>query len=273
MAYETLLVDFDDKVAKVTLNRPEKRNAMNPQLVRDMVAVLEEIRYRDDITVLVVTGAGNAFCAGMDLKEFFYQLKNKDPHEYDRVTRGVIEFRGRTLPHFPKVTIAMVNGYCFGGGFPIVEGCDLAIAADEAVFGLSEINFKMFPGGLASRSIGNIFRPRDGLFYALTGDNFNGKQAAAMGFVNHSVPAAQLEAETMALARRISVKDPAALKAAKDAFRFSQEMSFDAAMNYSGAKEQEVFLAQKGAWVDAGIGDFLQHKYKPGLGGHEKVEG
>ena len=273
MAYETLLVDVDKKVAKVTLNRPEKRNSMNPQLVRDMVAVLEEIRYLDEVSVLVITGSGNSFCAGMDLKEFFYQLKNKNPHEYDRVTRDVVEFRGRTLPHYPKVTIAMVNGYCFGGGFPLVEGCDLAIAPDEAVFGLSEINFRMFPGGLASRSIGNIFRPRDGLFYALTGDTFTGKRAAEMGFVNYSVPLARLEAEVMGLAHRIAEKDPVALKAAKDAYRFSQEMSYDAAINYSAAKEQEVFLAQKGAWVDAGIGDFLQHKYKPGLGGHEKVGG
>ena len=272
MTYQTVLVEVKDKIAKVTLNRPEKKNSMNPQLTRDMVQVLDDLRYRDDVVVLVITGAGNSFCAGMDLKEFFHDLKGKDPAEYDRITRLTTEWRGRTLRYYPKPTIAMVNGFCFGGGFPLVEGADLAIAADEATFGLSEINFRMFPGGAASRSIGNIFRPRDGLFYSMTGDTFNGKQAAAMGFVNYSVPLAQLEEETMRVARKIAAKDPAALRACKDAYKFSQEMSWDAAMNYSAAKEQEVFVAQKGGWMEAGIGDFVKGKYKPGLESHESVK-
>ena len=95
------------------------------------------------------------------------------------------EWRGRTLRYFPKPTIAMVNGYCFGGAFSIVEGCDLAIAADEATFGLSEINFKGFPGGAVSKSLANLLRPRDALFYALTGRRFDGKTAAEIGLVNY----------------------------------------------------------------------------------------
>jgi trans-feruloyl-CoA hydratase/vanillin synthase len=80
-----------------------------------------------------------------------------------------VEWRGRTLRYYPKPTIAMVNGYCFGGAFSIVEGCDLAVAADEAKFGLSEINFRMFPGGSVSKSLANLMRPRDALLYAMTG--------------------------------------------------------------------------------------------------------
>lgn len=271
MPYQTVLVDVQDRIAKVTLNRPEKKNSMNPQLTRDMVQVLEDLRYRDDVGVLVITGAGNSFCAGMDLKEFFHDLKGKDPAEYDRITRLVIEWRSRTLRYYPKPTIAMVNGFCFGGGFPLVEGCDLAFAADEATFGLSEINFGMFPGGAASRTVANIFRPRDGLYYSLTGDTFGGPRAAEMGFVNSSVPLARLEEETMKVARKIAAKDPAALRACKDAYRFSLEMSWEASMNYSAAKEQEVYVAQKGGWLESGIGDFVQGKYKPGLGGHEAI--
>ena len=80
-------------------------------------------------------------------------------------------------------TIAMVNGYCFGGAFAIVEGCDLAIAAEEATFGLSEINFKGFPGGAVSKSLANLLRPRDALLYAMTGRRFDGKTAASIGLV------------------------------------------------------------------------------------------
>ena len=271
MQYKTLLVEIQDKVAKVILNRPEKRNAMSPQLHVDMTAVLEDLRYNDDAAVLVLTGAGDAFCAGMDLKEFFHELKGK-PAEYDRVLRLAVEWRGRTLRQYPKPTIAMVNGYCFGGAFSIVEGCDLSVAADESQFGLSEINFGMFPGGGVSKALANLFRPRDALLYAMSGRRFDGRKAAEIGFVNFSVPRARLEAETLALAREIAGKDPVALRACKDAYRFSLEMPWDAAMNYAVAKENEVFVLQKGAWLEQGVGDFVKGLYKPGLEGHEGVK-
>ena len=272
MGYKTVLVEQRGKVAKVIMNRPDKKNAMNPQLVMDMAQVLEDLRYDDSVAVVVLTGAGNSFCAGMDLKEFFYDLKGKKPKEYDRIYRLLQEWRGRTLRFFPKPTIAMINGYCFGGAFPNVECCDLAIAADEAQFGLSEINFGLFPGGHVSKTLANLFRPRDALLYGMTGRRFDGKKAAEIGFVNYSVPLARLEDEVMELANEIAGKDPAALKATKDAYRFSLDMGWEAAMNYSAAKENELYLVQKGAWVESGIGDFMKGLYKPGMGGHEAIK-
>lgn len=273
MNYETLRVEIADKIAKVTLNRPDKRNAMNPQMHRDMTALLEELRYADDVVVLVFTGAGPSFCGGMDLKEFFHDLKLKNPAEYDRVNRMAVEWRGRTLRYYPKPTIAMINGFVFGGGFGFVEGCDLAIAADEATFGLSEINFRMFPGGCVSKALANIMRPRDSLFYGMTGETFDGRKAAEMGFVNFSVPLARLEEETMSWARKIASKDPAALRATKEGYRFALEMSWDASISYTGAKEQELLFLQNGAWVESAIGDFVKGMYKPGLQGHESTAG
>ncbi|MBI2318814.1 MAG: p-hydroxycinnamoyl CoA hydratase/lyase [Betaproteobacteria bacterium] len=267
MQYKTLLVSIKDKVAKVTMNRPEKRNCMNPQMLLDIGQVLDDLRYDDEVAVMVLTGAGDSFCAGMDLKEFFYDQKIQKPVQYERSFRTMQEWR-RVLRHYPKPTIAMVNGYCFGGAFPNVECCDLAIAADEAQFGLSEINFGMFPGGHVSKSLANLFRPRDALFYGLTGRPFDGKKAAEIGFVNFSVPRARLEAETMAIAKEIAAKDPYALRATKDAYRHSLDMPFDAAMNYSAAKESELYLLQKGGWIDEGIGDFMKKLYRPGLQGH-----
>jgi feruloyl-CoA hydratase/lyase len=272
MGYKTVLVELRGKVAMVIMNRPDKKNAMNPQLVMEMAQVLEDLRYDDGVAVVVLTGAGNSFCAGMDLKEFFYDLKGKKPKEYDRIYRLLQEWRGRTLRFFPKPTIAMINGYCFGGAFPNVECCDLAIAADEAQFGLSEINFGLFPGGHVSKTLANLFRPRDALLYGMTGRRFDGKKAAEIGFVNYSVPLARLEDEVMELANEIAGKDPAALKATKDAYRFSLDMGWEAAMNYSAAKENELYLVQKGAWVESGIGDFMKGLYKPGMGGHEAIK-
>lgn len=271
MKKQTIDVDISDGVAKVMLNRPQKKNAMSPQLHRDMVDVLEQLRYEAAAKVLVITGSGDSFCAGMDLKEFFAELKDR-PEEYDRVYRMATEWRSRTLRHFPKPTIAMINGFCFGGAFSIVEGCDLAFAADEAKLGLSEINFKGFPGGSVSKSLANLLRPRDALLYGLTGRPFGGQEAARMGLVNMSFPLSRLEAETMAIAKEIAGKDPVALKATKDGYRFSLEMPMDAALNFITAKEAEMTLRQGDAWRNEGIGDFNKGKFRPGLGGHEAVK-
>lgn len=266
MPYETVKVDISNGVGLVTLNRPEKKNAMSPQLHEDMTQALEDLRYDDEARVLVITGAGDAFCAGMDLKEVFHALKNK-PARYDKVIRTATEWRGRTLRYYPKPTIAMVNGFCFGGAFTIVESCDLAVASEEATFGLSEINFNGFPGGSVSKSLANLFRPRDALLYALSGRPFDGRKAAAMGFVNYAVPLARLHDDVMALAGDIAAKDAAALRATKDGYRFSLEMSWEASMNYTLAKEEELANRQKIGWKDGGIGDFIKKELKPGLGG------
>lgn len=265
--YETLLIGKADGVATITLNRPTKRNAMNPTLHRDMTAALEALRNDDEAKVVVITGADDVFCAGMDLKEFFIALKDK-PAEYEAVWKMAIEWRGRTLRYFPKPVIAMVNGYCFGGAFSIVEGCDLAFAAEDATFGLSEINFKLFPGGSVSKSLANLLRPRDALYYGMSGDKFDGVEAVRIGFINKAFPKAKLVEETMAIARNIAGKDQHALRATKEAYRFSLEMSWEAAMNYSMAKELELVQRQSDAFRKEGIQDFLEGKYKPGLESH-----
>jgi len=267
----TVKVERDGTIAVITLNRPHKRNAMSPTLHVEMVDLLEKLRYDPEVKVLVITGAGESFCAGMDLKEFFVELKDK-PAEFDRIFRLATEWRYRTLRYLPKPTIAMINGYCFGGAFSIVEGCDLAFAAKEATFGLSEINFKHYPGGSVSKSLANLLRPRDALFYGMTGRTFKGDIAEKIGFVNAAYPLADLRRETMAIAQELAGKDANALRATKEGYRYSLEMSSEAAMNYSAAKSDQLSLQQQDSWRSEGIGDFLQGKYRPGLGGHEKAK-
>ena len=269
--YETLLVEFDDGVCLLTLNRPEKRNAMNPTLGEEITDALERLRNEDRCRVLVITGAGESFCAGMDLKEFFIELQDK-PAEYDRAHRVAVEWRGRTLRLFPKPTIAMVNGHCFGGAFTIVEGCDLAVAAEDAKMGLSEINFKMFPGGSVGKSMGNLLRPRDYMLYSLTGRPMTGQIAADIGLVNYAIPRDKLRDDVMALAREIADKDPSALQATREIYRNSMDMEWDVAMDYASSLQSQHTARQANAFREEGIGDFLDKKYKPGLGGHENAK-
>ena len=264
---KTILVQVENGIATITLNRPDKRNAMNPALHQEMTEVLQRLRTDDAVRCLVITGAGSVFCAGMDLKEYFIALKD-DPAEYKRVWMQAVEWRARTLRHYPKPTIAMINGYCFGGAFSIVEGCDLAIAAEDATFGLSEINFKLFPGGCVSKSLANLLRPRDALWYGMTGRPFDGREAEKIGFINKAVPRAQLLSETMAVAAELAQKDPHAMAATKEAYHLSLDMTWDGAMAYAFAKEQELITRQGDAFKKEGIGDFLQGKYKPGLESH-----
>jgi len=263
-SYETLLVEVSERVATLTLNRPAKRNAMSPTLHLEMADALERIRYDDEARVLVITGSGKAFCAGMDLKQFFTELSDK-PGEYDRVYRVATEWRGRTLRYFPKPTIAMINGFCFGGAFSIVEGCDLAVAAADATFGLSEVNFGLFPGGAVSKSLANLMRPRDAMLLGLTGRTFDGPRAAEIGFVNYAVPAEGLAADVRALALELAAKNPDALRATKEAYRHSLDMGWDAAISYASAREDQLSWRQKDAWRQQGIGDFLKGEYRPGL--------
>ena len=269
--YKTISAEFDDGVCLLTLDRPDKRNAMNPVLGEEITDALEKLRNDKRCRVLVITGAGESFCAGMDLKEFFIDLQDK-PAEYDRAHRVAVEWRGRTLRLFPKPTIAMVNGHCFGGAFTIVEGCDLAVAAEDAKMGLSEINFKMFPGGSVGKSMGNLLRPRDYMLYALTGRPMTGKIAAEIGLINYAVPRQDLRDDVMALAHEISAKDASALQATREIYTNSIDMNWDTAMNYALALQSAHTARQANAFREEGIGDFLEKKYKPGLGGHEDAE-
>jgi trans-feruloyl-CoA hydratase/vanillin synthase len=267
--YETILVDRKNDVVIVTLNRPHKKNAMNPKLHHEMVELLGALRYDKDLRVLVITGKGDSFSAGEDLKEFFYEQQERS--EFEALLDKSLEWRVRILRSFPVPTIAMVNGWCFGGAFSIVAGCDIAIAADEAMFGLSEVNFGHFPGGPVSKQVSAIMRPREAVYYILTGDQFNGKRAAEIGLVTYSVPRALLEEEVERLVKKLCEKQPLALRACKEAYRDSLLIpDIEAALSYSAAKSDQLSFLQNSAWKDQGIKQFLEGNYAPGKGPYKK---
>jgi trans-feruloyl-CoA hydratase/vanillin synthase len=269
--WTTVRVEVDAGVAWVELNRPEKRNAMNPTLNAEMVEVLLALDADDSAGVLVLTGAGDAWSAGMDLKEYFREVDGGPEHVQRRVRRDAALWQWRLLRTYAKPTIAMVNGWCFGGAFTPLVACDLAIAADEATFGLSEINWGIPPGSVVSKALSETVGSRAGLLYVMTGRTFDGTQAAAMGLVNSSVPRAQLRTEVEALARELLAKNPVVLRAAKLGYKHTGTMSWDQAEDYLYAKlEQSQFLdAERGR--EQGLEQFLDEKrIKPGLQTYER---
>lgn len=258
----------ENRIAWVSLNRPDKRNAMSPTLNRRMMEVLDELEFRDDIGVLVLTGEGTAWTAGMDLKEYFRETETKG---LAGVRQSQRESYGwwRRLRWYHKPTIAMVNGWCFGGGYGPLFACDLAIAADEAKFGLSEINWGILPGGGATKVVVDLLSMRDAMYHAMTGEAIDGKKAAEWKLVNESVPLAQLKERVTALATELLKKNPVALKATKDAVRRVKDMTYDNAEDYLvRAQEAANFYDNDGR--KEGIKQFLDEKtYKPGLGAYD----
>ncbi len=258
-------IEFENGVAWVSLNRPEKRNAMNPALNSRMIEVLDELEGEDRCGVMVLTGEGDAFSAGMDLKEYFRAVEGKPRSVVQKVRRAAYEWQWRRLRYFEKPTIAMVNGWCFGGAFTPVVSCDLAVAAEEAQFGLSEVNWGIIPAGNVSRAVAETMSHRDALYYIMTGLPFSGRKAAEMGLVNESVPRAQLRSRVRELADLLLEKNPAVLKAAKDAFKRTRELSWEMSEEYLISKQEQLWLIAGGAKKE-GMKQFLDDKtYRPGL--------
>ncbi len=264
--WQAVQVDVAEGIAWVTLNRPEKRNAMNPTLNREMAGVLETLELDPAAQVLVITGAGESWSAGMDLKEYFREVDQAPEVAQEKVRREASHWQWKLLRMYSKPTIAMVNGWCFGGAFSPLVACDLAIAADEAVFGLSEINWGIPPGNLVSKAVADTMGQRKALYYIMTGETFTGRQAAEMGLVNKSVPRAQLKEETTALAKVLLQKNPVALRAAKHGFKRCRELTWEQSEDYLYAKVDQAVFRDPEKGRAEGLKQFLdEKKIKPGL--------
>jgi feruloyl-CoA hydratase/lyase len=270
---KNVLVTFEEGIAWVALNRPEKRNAMNPDLNAEMLSVLDALEVDERCGVLVLTGNGESFSAGMDLKEFFRESEKLSPEEWGQVSRTAQTWQIDRLRNYPKPTIAMVNGWCFGGAFNLVVACDFALAAEEATFGLSEVNWGILPAGNVLKSVASVCRERDGLYYALTGDPFDGRRAAAIGLVNFAYPRAELREQVRALAQKMLRKNRAAVRATKHAYRHAIGMSWHDSNDYLAAKFDQLRLADPERGREQGMRQFLDDKtYRPGLGEYKREE-
>jgi len=264
----TVAYEIVDRVAWLYFNRPDKRNCMSPTLNDDMNAVLDELEYRDDFGVLVLTGEGTAFSAGMDLKEYFRETEAKGLGATRAAQRSSYGW-WRRLRWYQKPTIAMVNGWCFGGAYGPLFACDLAFAAEDAQFGLSEINWGILPGGGATKIIRELTNFRNAMYHAMMGENIDGRTAAEWGLVNEAVPADGLKDRVSEVAQVLLTKNPVALKATKDAIRRVGEMTYDNAEDFL-VRAQEAANSFDNEGRKEGIKQFIDEKsYKPGLGAYD----
>lgn len=269
MTADVVSFTVEDGIAWVRFNRPDKRNAMSPTLNRRMMEVLDELEFRADVGVLVLTGEGPAWTAGMDLKEYF---RETEAEGLKGVRRSQRESYGwwRRLRWYQKPTIAMVNGWCFGGGYGPLFACDLAFAADEAKFGLSEINWGILPGGGATKVAVELLPFRKAMYHAMLGEPIDGQTAADWGLVNESLPLAALKDRVTEVAKALLSKNATALKATKDAIRRVGVMTYDEAEDYL-VRAQEAANSFDNAGRKEGIRQFIDEKsYKPGLGAYDK---
>jgi trans-feruloyl-CoA hydratase/vanillin synthase len=233
-----------------------------------MAEVLDELEFHPDVGVLVLTGEGESWSAGMDLKEYF---RETEALGLAGVRKAQRESYGwwRRLRWYQKPTIAMVNGWCFGGGYGPLFACDLAFAADEAKFALSEINWGILPGGGATKVAVDLLPMRDAMYHAMTGELIDGKKAAAWKLVNESVPLAGLRARVEEVAAILLKKNPVAMKATKDAVRRVKEMTYDNAEDYL-VRAQEAANSFDNEGRKEGIRQFIDEKsFKPGTGTYD----
>jgi trans-feruloyl-CoA hydratase/vanillin synthase len=263
---ENVLVEFDAGIAWVTMNRPHKRNAMNPALIAEMKATVEVLATDDRCGVFVLTGAGDSFTAGMDLREYFQWTDGAPDTLLLAVRRANEEWQWRRLRDYPKPTIAMVNGWCFGGAFTPLVACDLALAADDATFGLSEINWGILPAGNVTKAVTEVMSQRDALYYIMTGEPFDGRTAAQKGVVNLAVPRAELKSRTRALAQVLLEKNQTVLRGAKIATKRCRSLDWDTSADYLYAKIAEALHLGGEANRARAMKGFLDDKtFRPGL--------
>ncbi len=262
-SYETIKIEREGPITTLTLNRPEKKNAMNPKMHHEMYEALGLLSEDEETRVLVLTGAGGSFCAGQDLKETFKDL-HPTPVAARKVTKLITGW-GEMLRLFPRPTIASVNGYTFGGGFRVMGLCDIAIASEKAIFGLSEVNFGIVPAAGATKVPVELLSHRDALYMILTAEPIDAATAEKWRLVNRVVPHEKLREETMALAAKLAKKPQYAVSWAKDVFWASKYMNYQQSVAWELAKNCELEKVSQGVWIKEGIQKFVDKKYRPGM--------
>ncbi len=220
--YETITIEREGGVAILTIDRPDKLNALSSTVHIEGVAALDDLRRDDEVRVVIITGSGEkAFIAGADISEF----------EGKTVVTQRATFQERTLFNtidtFPKPVIAMINGFCLGGGNELALACDLRICSENARFSQPEINLGIIPGGGGTQRLTHLIGEGRSMEMILTGDMIDAETAYRFGLVNQVHPAAELRTKTLELAAKIAEKAPIALQLAKEAVKFASRSNLD----------------------------------------------
>jgi enoyl-CoA hydratase len=220
--YETILVEKRDSVAIITINRPDKLNALKSQVHIEGVHALDELKKDNEIRVVVITGAGQkAFVAGADISEFVGQTPITQRNGFQERTLF------NTIDSFPKPVIAMINGFCLGGGNELALACDIRVCSENARFSQPEINLGIMCGGGGTQRLTRLIGEGRAMEMVLTGDMIDASKALHFGLVNYVYTTEELEPKTMELANKIAEKAPIALQLSKEAVKFASRSNLD----------------------------------------------
>ncbi len=220
--YETITVEKRGAVGVLTINRPDKLNALNYKVHEEGVVALDGLRNDSDVRVVVITGAGEkSFVAGADISEF----AGKTPAEQRDLFHERTLFN--SLDTFPKPVIAMINGFCLGGGCELALACDLRYASEKARFGQPEINLGIIPGGGGTQRLTRLVGEGKSMEMILTGDMIDAPTALKLGLVNEVYAPGELESKSMETANKIAEKSPVALQMAKEAVKLASRSNLD----------------------------------------------
>ena len=232
MSTEHLTYEVKDSAAWLTINRPDKRNSISPAAVDLFVQGLDRAEADDKVRVVVITGAGDrAFCSGADLGG---DMSGDGADVFARYADLL-----KRLYHFPKPTVARVNGYCLAGGTGFMLGCDIVIARDSVKFGTPEVNVGLFPMMIGALIFRNVLRKK-AMEMVLLGEKLSAAEAAGMGLITRAVPDEAFEETVNAVVASLAAKSPIGLKIGKQAFDAAESMSLDEAVDFLSSQLKKV---------------------------------
>jgi len=243
MDYETIILEKRGYIAVLTLNRPERLNALNPQMTGELVSALDAVDEDDEARVLVITGAGRGFCSGADVGGMSAGRREGEHSGRggaEQMRQGLIRSAGRVQPRLQKLqkpTIAMVNGAAVGAGCDLAMACDLRTGSEKTRFMNAFVRIGLFPGWGGTWLYPRVMGLGRALEFLYTGEFMEAEEAGRLGVLNRLVPADELEKETMALAARIADGPPIAMRLAKMQVYKGLGMEFETALQMAAALE------------------------------------
>ena len=222
--YNTILLEVGDRMATLTVNRPQVRNALGKETVEEIHSALRELGARDDVHVLILTGAGDkAFVSGADIREIRQRGKRE---ALDAINQELFT----AVENFPWPVIAAVNGYALGGGFELALACDLRVAAEEATFGFPETGLGIMPAAGGTQRLPRHIGSGKAKEYIFTGEMIDARTAEKLGLVSAVVPRTELMTATRALAAKILARGPLAIRLAKLSLNVAARAGLDAGL-------------------------------------------
>jgi len=242
LEFQRIIYEKKDGVAWITLNNPERYNALDYEMRRELKVALEDAAKDNGVVAVVIKGSGKAFSAGGDLRAFM-EMTPLDVLKFAQEV-GISSVLGRIIRDMPKVVIAAVNGYCLGGGFELTMACDIIIASEDAVFGQPEVNVGLIPGGGGTQRLPRLIGEKKAKELIFTGDRISAKEAMELGIVNKVVPADQLMNVVNEFIEKIKSKSPVVIRAAKEAINMSLEMSLSEGFKYETQLFAQLFSTE-----------------------------